>query len=82
MDCEVATHMDWTYKMSFGKDFAYVDFFLNVILLRNNTIIFLVCFKWILQYIPCSPMDPLQWMGTIKMGVQIADKNTSILMNS
>ncbi len=29
-----------------------------------------------LHYIICSPVDPLQWMGAIRMRVQTADKNT------
>ncbi len=27
------------------------------------------------HFITCSKMDPLQWMGAIRMGVQTADKN-------
>ncbi len=26
-------------------------------------------------YITCSPMDPLQWMGAVRMRIQTADKN-------
>ncbi len=26
------------------------------------------------DYITCSPVDPLQWMGAVRMSVQIADK--------
>ncbi len=26
------------------------------------------------NYVTCSPIDPLQWMGAVKMGVQLADK--------
>ncbi len=28
-----------------------------------------------LRYATCSPKDPLQWMGAIRMKVQTADKN-------
>ncbi len=27
----------------------------------------------------CSPMDPLQWMGAVRMRVQTADKNITII---
>ncbi len=27
------------------------------------------------MHIFCSPMDPLQWMGGVRMGVHTADKN-------
>ncbi len=31
------------------------------------------------HYITCSPMDPLQWMGAVRMRVQTADKNITII---
>jgi len=31
------------------------------------------------HYITCSPMDPLQWMGAVRMKVQTADKNITII---
>ncbi len=30
-------------------------------------------------WITCSPMDPLQWMGAVRMRVQTADKNITII---
>ncbi len=30
-------------------------------------------------YITCSPMDSLQWMGAVRMRVQTADKNITII---
>ncbi len=35
-------------------------------------------FGEIQYYIICSPVDPLQWMGAVKMRIQTADKNTII----
>ncbi len=32
-------------------------------------------FGEIKHYITCSPMDPLQWMGAVRMRVQTAEKN-------
>ncbi len=32
-------------------------------------------FGEILHYITCSPMDPMQWMGAVRMRIQTADKN-------
>ncbi len=34
---------------------------------------------WRNVYITCSPMDPLQWMGAVRMRVQTADKNITII---
>ncbi len=31
------------------------------------------------QYITCSPMDPLKWMGAVRMRVQTADKNITTI---
>ncbi len=31
-------------------------------------------------YITCSPTDPLQWMGAVRMRVQITDKNNGPLL--
>ncbi len=36
-------------------------------------------FGEIKHYINCSLMDPLQWMGAIRMGVQTADKSITII---
>ncbi len=33
----------------------------------------------ILHYITCSPMNTLQWMGAVRMRVQTADKNITII---
>ncbi len=33
----------------------------------------------ILHYITCSPMDPLQWMGAVRMRAQTADKNIIVI---
>ncbi len=30
-------------------------------------------------YITCSPMDPLQWMGAVRMRGQTDDKNITII---
>ncbi len=35
--------------------------------------------EFVSYYITCSPMDPLQWMGAVRMGVQTADKNITIV---
>ncbi len=39
-----------------------------------------VCCSWeqILLCLTCSPVDPLQWMGAVRMRVQTADKNITI----
>ncbi len=34
------------------------------------------------HYIICSPMDPLQWMGAIRMIAQTTDKNITIISRS
>ncbi len=31
------------------------------------------------HYITCSPVDALQWMGAVRMRVQTADKNLTII---
>ncbi len=36
-------------------------------------------FGEIQHYITCSPMDPLQWMGAVRMRVQTADTNHLLL---
>ncbi len=38
-------------------------------------------FGYILHHITCSPMDPLQWMGAVRMRVQTVDKNASQIIN-
>ncbi len=32
-----------------------------------------------MHYTTCSPLDPLQWMGAVRMRVQRADKNITII---
>ncbi len=34
-------------------------------------------FGEIWHFVTCSPMDPLQWMGAVRMRIQTADKKTS-----
>ncbi len=48
----------------------------NVFILRPSKII---RFREMLHYITCSAMDPLQWMGAVRMRVQTADKNITII---
>ncbi len=36
-------------------------------------------FKEIDHYITCLSMDPLQWMGAVRMSVQTADKNITVI---
>ncbi len=36
-------------------------------------------FGEIYHHISCSPVDPLQWMGAVRMRVQTADKNITII---
>ncbi len=35
--------------------------------------------KKMMNYITCSPVDPLQWMGAVRMRVQTADNNITII---
>ncbi len=38
-------------------------------------------FGEIQHYITCSPVDPLQWMGAVRMRVQAADRNITIIQS-
>ncbi len=39
-------------------------------------------FREMKYYIPCTLMDPLQWMGAVRMRVQAADKSMTIIHNT
>ncbi len=39
-------------------------------------------FREMKYYIPCPLMDPLQWMGAVRMRVQAADKSMTIIHNT
>ncbi len=45
---------------------------------RCRWVCFFIRFGEIYHSITCSPMDPLQWMGAVRMRVQTADKNITI----
>ncbi len=73
----------------------YEATWLNVMYLRNSSpksahLLFPQAIQYVDEFISsseqiwknditCSPMDPQQWMGAVRMRVQIADKNLTIL---
>ncbi len=46
---------------------------------RCRWVCFFIRFREMLQCITCSAMDALQWMGAVRMRVQTADKNITII---
>ncbi len=49
---------------------------------RCRWVCFFIRFGEMYYSITCSPMDPLQWMGAVRLRVQTADKNIIILKTS
>ncbi len=69
-----------TQKLCLKEQITKQEHLLNIYLSSGHTVQAVDDLAWIqMDSITCSAMDALQWMGAVRMRVQTADKNITII---
>ncbi len=62
-------YVNWNNELTLKPSKVYIGFFSSLEQIWRNVLLH-----------HCSPTDPLQWMGAVRMRVQITDKNNGPLL--